>query len=69
MDIATEENSGWTILWNVPYKHVVPVDEVEQHSPENCKCMPTFDADDPGVCVHHSYDNREAFERGERKPS
>ena len=45
--------------------HVVPVGE--DHLYENCPCQPW--ENEVGTIVHNSFDGREAYERGERKPS
>ena len=50
--------------------HVMPLGDLRDHSAEiGCWCHPTPDEDSEAVIVHHSADQREAFERGERKPS
>lgn len=49
--------------------HVVPVDDLREHSTDSdkpCWCNPTIE---DGVIVHNSMDGREHFETGERKPS
>lgn len=59
--------SGWRIKednWGM--QHVVPVDDLREHEPVSCWCSPT---EDDGVVLHHALDEREKFERGERKPS
>jgi hypothetical protein len=51
-------------------KHIVPEDECDDHSfTLKCPCQPKRDLEDPYIVTHNSYDGREAFERGERKPS
>lgn len=45
--------------------HIVPTDEI--HLTENCTCGATMDED--GLWVHSSFDGRESFESGARKPS
>jgi len=47
-------------------QHVVLVDDLREHEPASCWCSPT---EDDGVVLHHALDEREKFERGERKPS
>jgi hypothetical protein len=48
-------------------RHVWPLDDLRPHlSAFHCWCRPF---DDEGVWVHNSLDQRELFERGERKPS
>ena len=45
-------------------RHVIPVNDLRPHAQApDCWCRPT---DDEGVWVHHSLDQREAFENGER---
>jgi len=49
--------------------HVVPVNDLREHSTDSdvtCWCNP---ATEDGVIVHNSMDGREKFETGERKPS
>lgn len=48
--------------------HVVPIDDLREHSLDGCWCVPTLEEGEP-VLVHHAADNREAFETGERKAS
>lgn len=48
--------------------HVIPIDDLREHGIDYCWCRPTLEPDEP-VLVHHAADNREAFERGERKAS
>jgi hypothetical protein len=57
--------SQWRVLSNPP--EVLPIDDAREHDyGEKCWCQPF---DDDGVLVHNSADEREKFERGERKPS
>jgi hypothetical protein len=56
---------GWGVYILGSQRHVWPVDE--NHTAENCRCQPTLNED--GIMVHASYDGRELFESGERKPS
>lgn len=49
--------------------HVVPIDDLREHSTDidkPCWCKPR---EDDGVMVHNSMDGREKYETGERKPS
>jgi len=49
--------------------HVVPVNDLREHSTDSdvpCWCRPE---EDDGVTVHNSMDGRERYETGERKPS
>ena len=50
------------------YTHVVPVDDLKNHRYDDCPCDPEIDTEDE-VVVHHSFDGREEFEEGGRKPS
>lgn len=50
-------------------QHVVPVDDLREHDlMPDCWCEPTVDWIS-FVAVHNAADQREKFERGERKPS
>lgn len=50
-------------------QHVVPVEDMYEHElMPTCWCNPSIDSDDY-LAIHNSADQREAFERGERKPS
>ena len=53
--------SGWIVRFTdqTSTPHVVPVDDLREHDPENCWCCPTFNED---MWVHHSMDKREEFE-------
>lgn len=63
--MKTEPNvGGWTIILNEGVSHVIPANE--DHAFSDCRCKPS---DDEGVVVHKSFDEREKFETGERKPS
>lgn len=64
-----KQTRGWAIVFalNDDTPHVIPVDELEQHDPENCRCCPH--EEEYGVMIHQSFDGREKFESGERKPS
>lgn len=49
--------------------HVVPVNDLREHSVDSdipCWCNPR---EDDGVIIHNSMDQRELYETGERKPS
>jgi hypothetical protein len=52
--------------WKVVGNHVLPVDDLREHSMVDCWCRPF---DDEGAIIHNSLDHREFYERGERKPS
>ncbi len=47
--------------------HVVPLEDLREHVPQDCWCCPTIDEDN--IVIHNALDEREKFERGERKPS
>jgi hypothetical protein len=52
--------------------HVYPVNDLREHdiSGKTCWCDPDVDTGVGGTVVtHHSLDEREKFETGERKPS
>jgi hypothetical protein len=57
---------SWIVLETERGNHVMPNDE--QHSVVRCKCRPEYD-DDARAWVHNSFDGREDFESGKRKPS
>jgi hypothetical protein len=49
--------------------HVIPSGDLYDHEmSDDCWCQPEMD-DEDSVATHHSFDNREAFEEGRRKPS
>lgn len=50
--------------------HIIPVGDLRDHdmSPE-CWCCPEENPEVPNLWSHNSADGREAYERGERKPS
>jgi hypothetical protein len=54
------ETTGWEIASN----HVYPLYDLRPHSLTDCWCRPR---DDKGIVVHNSMDQRERYERGERK--
>jgi hypothetical protein len=62
----TNSSTADTMAWKIDGNHVVPVNDLREHSLAGCWCCP---ADDDGVVVHNSLDGREQFERGERKMS
>lgn len=50
-------------------QHIVPVDDLYEHElMPSCWCKPTID-DADFTAIHNSADQREKFERGERKTS
>lgn len=44
-------------------------DAREHTTTRGCWCKPTRDTEKRDVWIHHSVDQREKFETGERKPS
>ena len=62
---------GWAVLEKTkqdPFRHVVPINDTREHecTAYNCWCCPV---NEDGVIVHNSEDQREHYERGERKLS
>lgn len=52
-----------------PVTHIIPLNDLREHTLRgDCWCDPMLDWD-YGIATHNSADNREAFERNERKPS
>lgn len=53
----------------IPRYHVYPVNDLREHVTDGrpCWCNPEID-EDAHVVIHHSLDDREQFETGERKP-
>ena len=50
-------------------QHIIPVNDLYEHELlPTCWCCPEID-DSQFIAVHNSADDREAFEREERKPS
>ena len=50
--------------------HVIPENDLQKHRLcRECWCKPTVDEEEPFMLVHNSADERELFERGERKRS
>lgn len=48
--------------------HLIPANDLEDHMDEDCKCGAKQDPE-TGLWMHTSFDGREAFEDGDRKPS
>ena len=40
--------------------HVVPIDDIKEHSLDNCECGVKYN---DGVYIHNSYDKRELLEQ------
>lgn len=50
-------------------QHIIPIDDLFDHElMPTCWCQPEIDKVD-FIAIHNSADQREAFERGERKTS
>jgi hypothetical protein len=50
--------------------HVIPVLDLRNHeSSKDCWCKPQQDDENESLWIHNAMDEREYFERGERKPS
>ena len=50
-------------------QHIVPTDDLYEHElMPSCWCSPRIDSQD-FIAIHNAADEREKFERGERKPS
>ena len=47
--------------------HVVPIKDLAEHTPSGCWCSPV--QEETGYIVHFALDERDKFERGERKTS
>jgi hypothetical protein len=63
----TDDTQGWGVYTWEGEVHVAPVNEVHMHVRTDCRCGAYENAD--GVIVHPAFDGRDAYERGERKPS
>jgi hypothetical protein len=63
--MSKTEPTGWTAYADP--SEVVPNNDLKPHgSGMGCACKPF---EDEGTIIHNSFDGREKFERGERKPS
>jgi hypothetical protein len=62
MSKKTVQNMPWRVVGT----QVIPNNDLREHSLKNCWCRPE---DDDGVTIHHSLDQRELYEYGERKLS
>lgn len=49
--------------------HCVPVNDLEEHLDDECKCCPVRNVDLPLVWMHNAFDKRELYETGEMKLS
>lgn len=59
----------WIVLHYGQDCHVMPLEDIAQHSQIDCPCHPTRDDEDPSIVTHYAFDGREAFEEKKRKPS
>ncbi len=67
---TSKSRGGWTHQREQEWLHVVPLNDTYEHLPhQDCWCCPEQDDENPTVWVHHSADEREKFETGERLPS
>lgn len=60
------DQDGRPLAWKVVGHHVIPVNDLRDHSLTDCWCDPL---DDEGVSLHNSLDGREFYERGEKQVS
>jgi hypothetical protein len=60
------DQAGHPHAWKVVGHHVIPVNDLREHSLTECWCYPL---DDEGLSVHNSLDGRELYERGEKQVS
>jgi hypothetical protein len=63
---AMSKKTAQNMPWRVVGTHVIPNNDLREHSLTDCWCRPE---DDDGVIIHHSLDRRELYEYGERKLS
>lgn len=59
---------GWETLAMDGRYHVVPTCDDKEHFSLNCSCYPNID-EELSIVTHKSFDGREDFENGKRKPS
>lgn len=61
-------DNQWEIVYGPPEWHVYPLGDTFEHVVEgfSCWCSPDIEDDDMLV-MHHAHDQREKYERGERK--
>ena len=62
-------NNKWQVRQDSHERlHVVPIDDLREHEPHaECWCSPV--QEEAGYIVHFALDERDKFERGERKLS
>jgi hypothetical protein len=63
---AMHGSADHKMAWKIDGNHVLPVDDLREHSVTLCWCRPL---DYDGVVVHNSLDGREHYEHGDRKVS
>ena len=62
-------SSGWDLGFGEDDSlHILPHGDLRDHMDADCPCAPVFDKE-LGAWSHNSFDGREAFDNGERKPS
>lgn len=60
----------WLVKKMISGVHLIPLGGAREHTTtRGCWCEPTRDTVKRDVWIHHSDDQREKFETGERKPS
>ena len=57
---------GRPFTWKLVRNHVMPVNDLREHSFTDCSCDPY---DDDGITVHKSLDGRELYQSGEKQVS
>ena len=50
----------WATIEHHDSVHVVPIDDINEHSLDNCECGVKYS---DGVYIHNSYDKREVLEQ------
>ena len=50
----------WATIEHHDSVYVVPIDDINEHSLDNCECGVKYDN---GVYIHNSYDKREMLEQ------
>src|SRR3984957_19942660 len=58
------DSAGRPFAWKLVRNHVMPVNDLREHSLTDCWCDPY---DDDGITVHKSLDGRELYQSGERQ--
>lgn len=62
--------NGWQSIELASGFHVVPLNDLREHTEDDCWCNPTITEEPPypNIVSHHAMDKREEYEEG-RKPS